>query len=204
MAQGSFLKEGHYRQRSSADTRPVLVFITYTGLGDLIMALPLFGMLRSDFYVLPVVKSSDEDLARLLCQDGLLEGYLIVDESLKFRRNPLAHLKLCFTLSRLRPDVVVIYGKLLLAFAAHLGLLRAGRTLFCLPWGVTPPPSRSFEALTPTGNRMADCLQFAKKLRRFESGSRPTHGGVKGAASAGFAPPGGVVFLRGGRAVGRR
>jgi hypothetical protein len=41
------------------------------------MALPLFGMLRSDFYVLPVVKSSAEELARLLCQDGLLEGYLL-------------------------------------------------------------------------------------------------------------------------------
>ena len=77
MRQGSFLDERAYLQRSSADTRPVLVFVTYTGLGDFIMALPLFGMLRSDFYVLPVVKSSAEDIARLLCQDGLLEGYLL-------------------------------------------------------------------------------------------------------------------------------
>lgn len=159
-----FLKKRFCVPRSSADKRPVLVFITYTGLGDLIMALPLFGMLRADFYVLPLIKSSDEDLTRLLCQDGVLEGYLIVDESLRFRRNPLGHLKLCFALSRLRPDVVVIYGKVLLGFAAYLGLLGANRTLFCLPWGCSPPTTGAFEVLAPSGNRTGDYLQFAKNL----------------------------------------
>src|SRR6267142_2447395 len=124
MERAIFLKKRFRVPRSSADKRPVLVFITYTGLGDLLMALPLFEMLRSKFYALPLVGSSHGDLARLLCDDGLLEDYLPVRESLKFRRNPLGQVKLLFSLYRLRPDVVLMYGKLLLGIAAYLGLLR--------------------------------------------------------------------------------
>ena len=172
MRDRSFLKEILYRQRSSADSRPVLVFVTYTGLGDLLMALPLFAVLRDQFYVLPVVKSSDEDLAQLLCEDGLLEGYLAVSENLRFRQNPIGHLKLCIALSRLRSDVVLIYGKALLAAAAYLGLLRAGHILFCIPYGLMPPPSRRFESLTPTGNQTSDYLQFARKLGIYSKTTR--------------------------------
>jgi ADP-heptose:LPS heptosyltransferase len=159
-----FVKKIIHVQRSSADTRPVLVFVTYTGLGDLLMALPLLVSLKDRFYVLPVVKSSDQDLAQLLCEDGLLEGYLAVNESLRFHENPTGQMKLCFALSRLRPDVVLVYGKRLLAAAAYVGLLRAGRILFCIPYGLKLPRAPRFESLAPTGNQTSDYLQFAKKL----------------------------------------
>jgi len=146
------------------DTRPVLVFVTYTGIGDLLMALPLFGTLRSHFNVLPVIQSSHTDLAQLLCQDRLLEGYLLVEESLKFYRNPLGHLLTCRALSRLRPDVVLIYGKLMFAYGARIGLLQAGRVLFCHPRGLGPHAKGTFEALPATGNQTRDYLQFAEKL----------------------------------------
>ncbi|MGB7948009.1 MAG: glycosyltransferase family 9 protein, partial [Candidatus Binatia bacterium] len=164
MRNSSFVKEVLYAERTSADSRPLLVFVTYTGLGDLLMALPLFAVLKARFYVLPVVKSSDEDLVQLLCEDGLLEGYLAVDQNMRFRQNPMGHMKLCIALSRLRADVVLIYGKLLLAAAAYLGLLRAGHILFCIPYGSMPPSSRRFASLAPTGNQTSDYLQFARKL----------------------------------------
>jgi ADP-heptose:LPS heptosyltransferase len=146
------------------DTRPVLVFVTYTGIGDLLMALPLFGTLRPQLQVLPVIQSSYTDLAEILHQDGLLEGYLLAEGSLKFSRNPLGHLLTCRALSRLRPNVVLIYGKLMFAYGARLGLLRAGRVLFCHPRGFAPPATRTFEVLAPTGNQTRDYLQFAEKL----------------------------------------
>ena len=62
---------------NDADARPVLVFVTYTGIGDLLMALPLLETVRSQFHALPVIPSPYADLARLLRQDGLLEGYLL-------------------------------------------------------------------------------------------------------------------------------
>lgn len=123
--------------RNATRKRPVLVFITYSGLGDLIMALPLFSSLRPHFEVLPVIQSEHEDLARLLYRDDLLEGYLLTSDSLRFRRNPLGHLRICRDLSRFRPDVLLIYGKQILAFAAYLGLLSAGQKLFCAP-GICP------------------------------------------------------------------
>jgi ADP-heptose:LPS heptosyltransferase len=146
------------------DTRPLLIFITYTGIGDLLMALPLFGALRPQFHVLPVIQSSYTDLAQLLCQDGLLERYLLVEESLVFYRHPLGHLLTCLRLSRLRPDVVAIYGKAMIAYGARLGLLRAGRVLFCHPRGFGPHAKGTFEALPATGNQTRDYLQFAEKL----------------------------------------
>lgn len=146
------------------DTRPVLVFITYSGIGDLLMALPLFGTLRSHFHVLPVVPSSHLDLVRLLSQDGLLEGYLLAEGSLRANRNPLEHVLICRALSRLRPDVVLIYGKRMMAYAARLGLLRAGRLLVCLPRGVPPHATRTVEVLNPTGNQTQDYLRFAEHL----------------------------------------
>ena len=149
---------------NDADTRPVLVFVTYTGIGDLLMALPLLGTVRSQFHALPVIPSLYADLARLLRQDGLLEGYLLAEESLIFYRNPLGHFLTCRALSRLRADVVAIYGKLMMAYGARLGVLRAGRVLFCHPRGVAPPATGTFEVLSPTGNQTRDYLQFAEKL----------------------------------------
>ncbi len=146
------------------DTRPVLVFITYTGIGDLLMALPLFGILRSHFRVLPLLPSSHLDLVRLLSQDGLLDGYLLAEGGLRADRNPLEHVLICRALSRLRPDVVLIYGKLTMAYLARLGLLRAGRILVCHPRGVAPDATRTLEVLTPTGNQTLDYLQFAERL----------------------------------------
>jgi ADP-heptose:LPS heptosyltransferase len=146
------------------DARPVLAFVTYTGIGDLLMALPLFGTLRSHFNVLPVIPSSHADLAQVLYKDGLLEGYIPVEGSLVFSRNPLGHLLTCLRLSRLQPDVVAIYGKVMMAYSARLGLLRAGRVLFCHPRGLAPPATRTIEVLTSTGNQTRDYLQFAERL----------------------------------------
>jgi ADP-heptose:LPS heptosyltransferase len=148
----------------STDGRPLLVFVTYTGIGDLLMALPLFGALRSHFRVLPVMTSSHAELAQILHQDGVLEGYLLAEESLRFDRNPLGHVLTCRALSRIRPDVVLIYGKLMLAYGVCLGLLRAGRVLFCHPRGLAPPATRTIEVLTATGNQTQDYLQFAERL----------------------------------------
>ena len=90
----SCVKDRVYRQHAG-DERPVLAFINYSGLGDLLMALPFLQLLRSHFYTLPLISSSHEDLAQLLHQDNLLEDYLVVDKSLIFRKHPLAHAKLC-------------------------------------------------------------------------------------------------------------
>ena len=128
------------------------------------MALPLFGALRPQSYVLPVIQSSYTNLAQLLCNDGLLEGYIPVEGSLVFYRNPLGHLLTCLRLSRLRPDVVAIYGKVMMAYGARLGLLRAGRVLFCHPRGRGPRPTRTFEVLPSTRNQSSDYLQFAEEL----------------------------------------
>ena len=72
---------------------------------------------------------------RLLSQDGLLEGYLLAEGSLRGDCNPLQVILTCRALSCLRPDVVLIYGKRMMAYAARLGLLRAGRLLVCHPRG---------------------------------------------------------------------
>src|SRR5574337_273051 len=94
------------RPKSDARTteRPLLIFVTYTGIGDLLMALPLLGRLRSRFHALPVIPSPYGELAQLLLQDNLLDDYLLTDENLVFSRHPLGHLRICRTLSRLRPD----------------------------------------------------------------------------------------------------
>jgi ADP-heptose:LPS heptosyltransferase len=93
-----------------------------------------------------------------------LEGYLLAEDSLIFSRNPLGHLLTCRALSRIQPDVVLIYGKLMMAYAARLGLLRAGRVLFCHPRRFAPPPTQHFEVLRATGNQTQDYLQFAERL----------------------------------------
>lgn len=146
------------------ETRPILVFITYTGIGDLLMGLPLFQTLRSQFRVLPLIPSSHLDLVRVLSQDGLLVGYLLAEGNLRGNRDPLEHVLTCRALSRLRPDVVLIYGKLMMTYVARLGLLRAGRMLVCHPRGLGPRATRTLEVLTPTGNQTRDYLQFAEHL----------------------------------------
>jgi len=146
------------------DGRPLLVFVTFNALGDLLMALPLLTALRSRFHVLPVIQSGLADLGRLLVQYGLLESCLIAEGSLSVRRNALAHVKTCLALSRLRPDILVIYGKLNIAYSARLGLLGAGRVLFCHPRGLGRRPTRTFEVLPPTGNLTRDYLRFAEQL----------------------------------------
>lgn len=146
------------------DPRPLVVFLTYTGIGDLVMALPLLSALRDQFRVLPVISPSHANLARLLYQDGVLEDYVLVEESLRLRRNPLGHVMVCLAISRFRPDVVVIYGKVILAYAARFGLLRARRVLYCHRRGLGPRPSRRVEVLPPTGNQTRDYLQFAERL----------------------------------------
>jgi ADP-heptose:LPS heptosyltransferase len=163
--------------RNTSGQRPVIVFITYSGLGDLVVALPLFLSLRSHFDVLPVIQSEHENLARLLCENDLLEGYLLIEDSLRFRRNPLGHLRICRDLSRLRPDVILIYGKQIFAFAAYLGLLSARRKMFCAPGRSARLASSSFETLIPTGNRTLDHMQFAERL-----------GVIPGQTNVGFAP----------------
>lgn len=144
--------------------RPLLVFVTYTGIGDLLMALPLLGTVRSRFHALPVIPSSYLDLAGLLVQDGLLDDYLLTDEDLVFSRNPFGHLQISREISGLRPDTVVIYGKQMMAYAAHLGLVRTRRVLYGHPRGAAPPAGRGIEVLPPTGNRAQDYLQFADRL----------------------------------------
>jgi ADP-heptose:LPS heptosyltransferase len=163
--------------RNASRKRPVIVFITYSGLGDLIMALPLFSSLKPHFEILPVIQSGHKDLARLLCKDNLLEGYLLTEDSLRFRRSPLGHLRICRDVSRIRPDVILIYGKQMLASAAYLGLMSAGRKIFCAPGGSARLTSQSFETLISTGNRTLDNVQFAERLGVI---SRPT--------SVGFTP----------------
>ncbi len=155
-------------------TRPLLVFITYTGIGDLLMALPLFDALRSTFLTLPIIPSSYAELAKLLHHDRLLDGYLLVDEGLVFSSQPLQHLLTCRALSNLRADVVAIYGKLVMAYGARLGLLRAGRVLFCHPRGMGPRTTSTFENLPTTGNQMRDYLQFAARLGLSGDGARAT------------------------------
>jgi ADP-heptose:LPS heptosyltransferase len=159
---------------SETATRPLLIFITYTGIGDLLMALPLFDALRSRFQALPIIPSSDVELAKLLHHDRLLDGYLLVDEGLVFPRQPLRHLLMCSALSDLQADVVAIYGKLAIAYGARLGLLRAGRVLFCHPRGMGPRTTSSFENLPTTGNQMRDYLQFATRLGLSGGGARVT------------------------------
>jgi ADP-heptose:LPS heptosyltransferase len=148
----------------TAREEPIVVFITYSGLGDLLMALPLFSALRPHFKVLPVIQAAYEEVARLLCKDTLLEGYILVKDNLRFRRNPWGYVRICRDLSRLRPDVVLIYGKQILALAAYSGLLVAGRKLFCAPGKSARLAGPSFETLTSTGNRTLDYMQFAERL----------------------------------------
>lgn len=151
--------------RPSTDAgRPALVFVTYSGLGDLTMALPLFSALRPRFRVLPVIQPQHRDLARLFLEDGLLEDYLPIENNLSFRSDPMGHLEIRRALCGLRPEVVLIYGKRVLAVAAYLGLLPTGRALFCDPMRFALPATGSFAALAPTGNRTRDYLQFAEKL----------------------------------------
>jgi ADP-heptose:LPS heptosyltransferase len=146
------------------DGRPLLVFVTFNAVGNFLMALPLLAALRSHFHVLPVMQSAHTELGRLLVQDGILENYLIAEGSLSVRRNPLAYVKTCLALSRLRPDILGIYGKLNIGYSARLGLLRAGRVLFCHPRGLGPSAAQAFEVLPPTGNLTRDYLQFAAQL----------------------------------------
>ena len=161
-------------------TRPRLIFITYTGIGDLLMALPLFDALRSKFQTLPIIPSQYGELAKLLHHDRLLDGYLLVDEGMVFPRQPLRHLLMCRALSNLQADVVAIYGKPVIAYLARLGLLRAGRVLFCHPRGMGPRSTSSFEHLPTTGNQMRDYLQFATRLGLSGEGARVTFtGGLK-------------------------
>jgi len=156
--------QGVHTCSSHTDTRPLLLFVTYTGIGDLLMALPLFGTLRSRFQVRPVIPPSHAGLAQILRQDGILEDYFVAQESLIFYRNPIGHLLTCRALSRLQADVVMIYGKLMLAYCARLGVLRGGHVLFCHPRGVAPRARGNFEVLPPTGNQVRDYFQFAEKL----------------------------------------
>lgn len=128
------------------------------------MALPLLGGLQFGFRVLPLIPPSLVRLARLLCEDELLDGYLHAEESLIFYRNPLRHVLTCQALSRLCPAVALIYGKLGMGYAAYLGFLRAGRVLFCHPRGFAPPASRALEVLASTGNQARNYLQFGEKL----------------------------------------
>lgn len=109
------------RPKSDARTteRPLVIFITYTGIGDLLMALPMLGRLRSRFHALPVVPRPYGELAQLLLQDDLLDDYLLTDEDLVFSRDPAGHFHICRALSRLQPDAVIIYGKLMMAYAAR-------------------------------------------------------------------------------------
>ena len=146
------------------DRRPLLVFVTYNAIGNLLAALPLLAALRSHLQVFPVIQSAHEDLGRLLVQDGILESCLIFEGSLRVRSDPLAYVKTCLALSRLRPDIVGIYGKLNMAYSARLGLLRAGRVLFCHPRGLGPRTNQTFQVLPPTGNLTRDYLQFADQL----------------------------------------
>ena len=169
------MKRIYYRNLSLK--RPVVVFISYSGLGDFVMALPLFLSLRSHFEVLPVIQLEHEELAQLLCKDGLLDGYLLIKDSLRFRRNPLGHFRICRALSRLRPDVILIYGKQILALAAYLGLLSAGRKIFCAPGRSARYASQSFETLISTGNRSLDNMKLAEML-----------GVTPGQTSVGFTP----------------
>jgi ADP-heptose:LPS heptosyltransferase len=157
-------KNRHQIESIRKDRRPLLVFVTYNAIGDLLMALPLLTALRSRFHVLPVIQSGLADLGRLLVQYGLLESCLIAEGSLSVRRNALAHVKTCLALTRLRPDILAIYGKLNIAYSARLGLLGAGRVLFCHPRGLGLRPTRTFEVLPPTGNPTRDYLQFAEQL----------------------------------------
>ncbi|WP_337287519.1 glycosyltransferase family 9 protein [Candidatus Methylomirabilis sp.] len=159
---------------SEAATRPLLIFITYTGIGDLLMALPLFDALRSQFKALPVIPSAYAELAELLHHDRLLDGYLLVDEGLVFLRQPLRHLLMCRAVSDLQADVVAIYGKLVMAYGTRLGLLRAGRVLYCHPRGMGPRSTSTFEHLPTTGNQMRDYLQFASRLGLSGNGARAT------------------------------
>ncbi len=158
------MKNGPPTNHDSTDTRPLLVLVTYTGIGDLLMALPLLGRLRAYFRALPIIPSSHEELAEVLCQDGMLEGCLPVRRGLKFNRNPLGPVQACRLISRLRPAVILIYGKLILAYAARLGLLPADRVLFCHPRRLAPSATRRLEVLEPTGNQTQDYLQFAETL----------------------------------------
>lgn len=144
--------------------RPLLIFITYTGIGDLLMALPLLGRLRSDFRALPLVPRPYSELVQLLLQDDLLDDYLLTDEDLVFSRHPFGHLRICRALSRLQPEAVIIYGKLMMAYAAQLGLVRAARVLYCHPEGRAPLDTCSVEVLPSTGNQVQDYLQFAGRL----------------------------------------
>ncbi|MGH7370017.1 MAG: glycosyltransferase family 9 protein [Candidatus Methylomirabilaceae bacterium] len=156
---------GPHRYLVQKDGRPLVVFVTYTGIGDLLMALPLFGALRSKFQVLPLIPSLHTELARLLREDELLEDFLPAKRSLVFYRNPLEHILACWALSRLQPDIVAIYGKLVMAYGARVGLLRAGRVLFCHPGGIAPRPTSTLEVVPTTGNQTRDYLQFAEKLK---------------------------------------
>lgn len=144
--------------------QPLLVFITYTGIGDLLMALPLLGALRPHFRALPVIPQRYGELAQLLLQDDLLVDYLLTDEDLVFSRYPLGHLRICRALSRLQPEAVIIYGKLMMAYAAHLGLVRAARVLYCHPQQRALLAASNIEVLPPTGNQVQDYLQFADRL----------------------------------------
>jgi hypothetical protein len=152
--------------RNTDDGRQSLVFITYSGLGDLVLALSLFSVLRPHFKVLPVVQPQHRTLARLFIEDGILEDYLPVVNSLWFRTDPLGHVKICRAISGLRPEVVLIYGKRLLALAAFLVFLPGRQKLFCYPYPMrfAFPATRFFEMLAPTGNRTRDYFQFAEKL----------------------------------------
>jgi heptosyltransferase-2 len=144
--------------------RPTAVLLTYTGIGDLLMALPLLGALRPRFRALPAVHAPLGPLADILREDGLIEGHLPFRRSLRFGRDPLGHVEAWRALRRLGPDVLLIYGKPVLGFAARLGLFRARRVLYGGLRGPAPRPGRAFEAIPPSGNQSRDYLRFAERL----------------------------------------
>jgi ADP-heptose:LPS heptosyltransferase len=146
------------------DPRPLLLFLNYTGIGDLVLALPLLRALRPRFRAVPVVPPASREVAGLLHEDGALEGYAVTRGALRADRHPLAFLRACRELSRLRAAELVVYGRTAFGWAARSGLLRGGRSLFCSPRGTAPPAAPAFEVLASGGNRTRDYLRIAERL----------------------------------------
>ncbi|MEX2648423.1 MAG: glycosyltransferase family 9 protein [Alphaproteobacteria bacterium] len=161
------------------DPRPSLVYVTTSGLGDLIVALPLLVRLREHYRAVPIIQRRHAEFARLLQRDGLLEDPLPMVSGLRLRSDPAGTVDVIRHVNRIRPEVTLIYGKPVLVLAAIVGLLRSESVIHASP---ARGPARlatrfdwrlgRFSHVASSGNRACDQSRFAGELGHGEHHGR--------------------------------
>ncbi len=161
------------------DPRPSLVYVTTSGLGDLIGALPLLVRLREHYGALPIIQRPHAEFARLLQRDGLLEDPLPMVSGLRLRSDPSGTVDVIRHVNRISPKVTLIYDKPLLALAALVGLLRSESVIHASLARGLARHATGFDwrlgacsHLASSGNRARDHSRLAEALGQDEHQGR--------------------------------